>query len=170
MEAQTSMGKAASAGENPLNFELNGTRVSLFVPPDELLIDTLRDRLGLTGTKQGCGIGECGACTILVDDRPVCSCLILAVSVNGCRVLTIEGLKEPDGKLHPVQEAFVESGAIQCGFCTPGMILTVKALVDENPNPTREEVVTAIAGNLCRCTGYAKIIDAALIAARKMRR
>jgi carbon-monoxide dehydrogenase small subunit len=170
MKERPSIEKAASIGEGPLKFELNGTRVSLFVPPDELLVDTLRDRLGLTGTKQGCGIGECGACTVLLDGKPVCSCLILAVSANGRRVLTIEGLKGPHGQLHPVQEAFIESGAIQCGFCTPGMILSVKALVDENPDPTREDVVTAIAGNLCRCTGYAKIIDAALIAARKMRR
>jgi len=170
MEDQASLKKTSSGEERPLKFELNGTRVSLSILPDELLLDTLRDRLGLTGTKQGCEIGECGACTVLLDGKPVCSCLMLAASVNGRRVLTIEGLKGPDGKLHPVQEAFVESGAIQCGFCTPGMILSVKALVDENPDPTREDVVTAIAGNLCRCTGYTKIIDAALMAARKMRR
>ena len=170
MKDQISLGKAPSGEGKPLKFELNGNPVSLFVLPDELLLNALRDRLGLTGTKQGCEIGECGACTVLLDGKPVCSCLILAASVNGRRVLTIEGLKGADGKLHPVQEAFIESGAIQCGFCTPGMILSVKALVDGNPNPTREDVVTAIAGNLCRCTGYTKIIDAAFMAAQKMRR
>ena len=170
MEHQSSLEHRATGEEKSLKFELNGAWVSLSVPPDELLLNTLRDRLGLTGTKQGCEIGECGACTVLLDGKPVCSCLLLAASVNGRRVLTIEGLRGADGKLHPVQEAFVDSGAIQCGFCTPGMILSVKALIDENPNPTREDVVTWIAGNLCRCTGYAKIIDAALLAAQKMRR
>ena len=170
MRHQASLEGIPSTEEKPLKFELNGTWVSLSVPPDELLLNTLRDRLGLTGTKQGCEIGECGACTVLLDGKPVCACLLLAASVNGRRVMTIEGLKDLDGRLHPVQEAFIESGAIQCGFCTPGMILSVKALIDQNPNPTREEVVTAIAGNLCRCTGYAKIIDAARIAARKMQR
>ena len=107
---------------------------------------------------------------VLLDGKPVCSCLVLAASVNGRHVLTIEGLKGEDGELHPVQQAFIEGGAIQCGYCTPGMILTVKALLDENPNPTREDVITAIAGNLCRCTGYTKIIDAALKAAERIRR
>lgn len=152
----------------PISFEVNGRQVSLSVSPGELLVDVLRDRLGLTGTKQGCGIGECGACTVLLDGKPVCSCLTLAVTVDGRRVLTIEGLAE-NGELHPIQEAFVEAGAIQCGFCTPGMVLAVKALLDENPDPTREDVVRAISGNLCRCTGYAKIIEAALLAAQKMR-
>jgi carbon-monoxide dehydrogenase small subunit len=153
-----------------LEFELNGNRISLLVPSDELLVDTLRDRMGLTGTKVGCGIGECGACTVLLDGKPVCSCLILAAAVNGRRVLTIEGLKGKQGELQPVQEAFIEGGAIQCGFCTPGMLLTVQGLLNENPKPTREDVIAAIAGNLCRCTGYAKIIDAALKAGEKMRR
>lgn len=156
--------------ERPLKFELNGSWISLFVAPDEVLASTLRDRLGLTGTKLGCDVGECGACTVLLDGKPVCSCLVPAAAVNGRRVLTIEGLKGGDGKLHPVQQAFIEAGAIQCGYCTPGMILTVKALLDENPNPTREDVITGIAGNLCRCTGYAKIIDAALKAAANIRR
>jgi carbon-monoxide dehydrogenase small subunit len=171
MDDRGSIGRSKDPDKGkPLKFELNGNWISLFVASDELLVDTLRERLGLTGTKLGCGIGECGACTVLLDGKPVCSCLILAATVNSRSVLTIEGLKREDGKLHPGQEAFIEGGAIQCGFCTPGMLLTVKGLLDENPKPTREDVITAIAGNLCRCTGYAKIIDAVLKAAAKMRR
>ena len=160
-------GKAVSDDiEKMIAFELNGEPVSLSVPVDALLVDILRDLLGLTGTKKGCGIGHCGSCTVLLNGQPVYSCLTLAVTVDGCRVLTIEGLKGKDETLNPIQEAFIEAGAIQCGFCTPGMILVVKALLDENPNATRDEVITAISGNLCRCTGYAKIIDAAMAAAQ----
>jgi carbon-monoxide dehydrogenase small subunit len=151
--------------ERVIAFELNGKPVSLSVPVDSLLLDVLRNRLGLTGTKKGCGIGHCGTCTVLLNGNPIYSCLTLAATVDGCKITTIEGLTHQDGSLNPVQQAFVETGAIQCGFCTPGMILTVQALLDENPHATREDVITAISGNLCRCTGYAKIIEAAIMAA-----
>jgi carbon-monoxide dehydrogenase small subunit len=156
--------------EKRIIFELNGKEVSLLVPADALLLDVLRERFGLTGTKQGCGIGQCGACTVLMNRKPICSCLTLAVAVDGCQVVTIEGLIGKGGGLHPVQEAFVEMGAVQCGFCTPGMIMVVKALLDENPEVTRKDVITAISGNLCRCTGYTKIIEAALAAAQRVGR
>lgn len=156
--------------EKTIVFELNSKEVSLLVPTDALLLDVLRERFGLTGTKQGCGIGQCGACTVLMNRKPICSCLTLAVAVDGCQVVTIEGLIGKGGELHPVQEAFVEMGAIQCGFCTPGMIMVVKALLDENPEVTRKDVITAISGNLCRCTGYTKIIEAALAAAQRVGR
>ncbi len=136
-------------------------------PPWKTLVKVIRDDLGLTGTKEGCNTGECGACTVLLDGKPVNSCLVLAVDAADKEILTIEGLADGD-KLHPVQEAFVEYGAIQCGFCTPGMILSAKALLDENPDPTEEEVREAISSNLCRCTGYAKIIEAILAAAQKV--
>jgi aerobic carbon-monoxide dehydrogenase small subunit len=152
--------------EKTIVFELNGKPISLSVSVDALLADVLRDHLGLTGTKKGCEIGQCGACTVLLNGKPVASCLTLAVKVEGCKVLTIEGLAEKDGDLHPIQKAFIDEGAIQCGFCTPGMILAVKALLDEIPNPTREEIVQAISGNLCRCTGYTKIIEAAITASQ----
>ena len=134
--------------------------------PNLTLNSLLRDRLGLTGTKISCGEGECGVCTVLVDGKPMNSCCILAVAVTGKNITTIEGLAE-NGELHKIQKKFVELGAIQCGYCSPGMILAVKALPDENPNPTREDVKRAIGGNLCRCTGYVKIIDAALAAANE---
>jgi carbon-monoxide dehydrogenase small subunit len=156
--------------EKTIVFELNNKEVSLSVPTDALLLDVLRERFGLTGTKQGCGIGQCGACTVLMNRKPICSCMTLAVAVDGCQVVTIEGLIGKGEGLHPVQEAFVEMGAIQCGFCTPGMIMVVKALLDENPEVTRKDVITAISGNLCRCTGYTKIIEAALAAAQTLRR
>jgi carbon-monoxide dehydrogenase small subunit len=156
--------------EKTIVFELNHKEVSLSVPTDALLLDVLRERFGLIGTKEGCGIGQCGACTVLVNRKPVCSCMTLAVAVDGCQVVTIEGLIGKEGGLHPVQEAFVEVGAVQCGFCTPGMIMVVKALLDEKPEITRKDVITAISGNLCRCTGYAKIIEAALAAAERLGR
>jgi len=132
-----------------------------------LLVDVLRDKLGLTGTKYACGTGDCGACTVLVEGKPVLSCLTLAMTVRGKDILTIEGLVEGT-TLHPIQQAFVDNGAVQCGFCTPGMIISAKALLNENPNPTRDEVELALAGNLCRCTGYVKIVDAVLAAVETM--
>jgi carbon-monoxide dehydrogenase small subunit len=138
---------------------VNGERRKLFVKPNELLLKVIREDLGLKGAKYGCGMGECGACTVLVDGRPVYSCLTLAVSVDGKNITTIEGIGTEKAP-HPLQRAFVEAGAVQCGFCTPGMVLSAKALLDENPAPTEDEIKRAIGGNLCRCTGYVKIIEA----------
>jgi aerobic carbon-monoxide dehydrogenase small subunit len=149
-----------------VTFTINEEPHELLVEPHELLVDVLRDRLDLTGTKVGCGTGDCGACTVIVDGKPVNSCLMLAVEANGKEILTIEGLAK-NGKLHPIQEAFVEEGAIQCGFCTPGMVLSAKALLDRNPQPTEGEIRMEIAGNICRCTGYAKIVDAIWAVSRK---
>lgn len=146
---------------------VNGIRRIIDVEPNELLITVLRERLGLTGTKYGCGIGECGACTILLDGRPVLSCLTLAVEAAGREITTIEGVAR-EGQLDPVQEAFIEEGAIQCGYCTPGFIITAKALLEENRNPSREEIIEYIKGNLCRCTGYVNIIKAIQKASMKM--
>jgi carbon-monoxide dehydrogenase small subunit len=137
---------------------VNGTSYELDVKPWETLVDVLRNDLGLTGTKEGCGLGECGACTVIVDGKAVNSCLVLAAEADGKQITTIEGLADSD-ELHPIQEAFVERGGLQCGFCTPGMIMSTKALLDENPNPSEEEIRRGIAGNLCRCTGYSKIIE-----------
>ena len=142
-----------------IQLTVNGESVEAAVDPNRTLVQFLREDLGLTGTKQGCGLGDCGACTVLLDGNPVNSCLVLAVQAAGCEVLTIEGLAE-DGELHPIQQSFVEHGAIQCGFCTPGMILSSKALLDANPSPSEKEIRTAISGNLCRCTGYQKIVQA----------
>jgi len=138
--------------------KVNGTWQTLMVDGSSLLVDILRDRLGLTGTKKGCGKGDCGVCTVLLDRLPVNSCLVLAVQADGMEILTIEGIGEES--LHPIQRAFIEKGAIQCGFCTPGMILSAKALLDLNPTPTVEEIRQALSGNLCRCTGYSQIIEA----------
>ncbi|MBC7081949.1 MAG: (2Fe-2S)-binding protein [Firmicutes bacterium] len=146
---------------------VNGRTVRAEVPATRTLLEFLREDLGLTGTKEGCGKGECGACTVLVDGKPVNSCLMLAYQADGKQVVTIEGL-ERDGSLHPIQEAFVTEGAVQCGFCTPGMIMSAKALLDANPSPTRDEIRQAISGNLCRCTGYAKIIRAIEVAAARL--
>lgn len=151
-----------------IHFTLNGVPISVDAEPMELLADLLRDRLGLTGTKKGCGQGECGACTVIVDHKAVNSCLLPAMRVEGCEVLTIEGLNGTD-KPHPIQQAFIDAGAIQCGFCTPGMILSTKALLDENPHPSKEEIRTALAGNICRCTGYVKIEQAVELAADALR-
>lgn len=147
-----------------IEFILNGERKRVQVEPNELLINLLREKLNLTGTKYGCGIGECGACTVLLDGEPVLSCLVLAADVDGREVTTIEGL-DKGGELDEVQKAFIEEGAIQCGFCTPGFILTAKSLLAENPNPSEEEVREYIKGNLCRCTGYVNIVKAILRAA-----
>lgn len=148
-------------------FIVNEKRYELAIEPHMLLVEVLRDELGLTGTKQSCGIGNCGACTVLIDGKPVLSCLTLALTVEGKHITTIEALAQGTA-LHPIQKAFVEHGAIQCGYCTPGMILSAKALLDKNLNPTDKEVEHALSGNLCRCTGYVKIINAVLAAAEAM--
>ena len=142
-----------------IKFKLNGELVEVDVKPNELLLNVLREKFHLTGTKYSCGLGECGACTVLVDGEPVLACLTLAVDVDGKEVVTIEGLAK-NGELDPIQRAFAEEGAIQCGFCTPGFIIITKALLSENPNPTEEEIREYIRGNLCRCTGYVNIIKA----------
>ena len=145
--------------ETTLTFIVNGKEVTLKAGPKERLIDTLREQLKLTGTKEGCSVGECGACTVILDGKAVSSCLILTGQIGGSEILTIEGL-EVDGKLDSLQQAFIDYHAIQCGFCTPGMLMSAKALLIYNPNPSREEIKTALEGNLCRCTGYEQIIEA----------
>ncbi len=142
-----------------LKIIVNGKKHSLEIDPNLRLLDLLRNNLHLTGTKEGCGIGECGACTILMDGRAVNSCLILAGQCEGREITTIEGLTPEDG-LNPLQQAFIDHGAVQCGFCTPGMIMSAQALLDHNPTPTEAEIRTAISGNLCRCTGYTQIVEA----------
>ncbi len=142
-----------------IQLEVNGRNVVLEVEPDELLVDVLRNHLGLKGTKAGCRAGECGACSVILNGNVVPSCLIPAMKADGGAITTVEGL-EKDGELHPLQKTFIEKGAIQCGFCTPGMLLSAKNLLDRNPHPTTEEIKTAISGVLCRCTGYQKIIHA----------
>jgi carbon-monoxide dehydrogenase small subunit len=142
-----------------LRFRVNGKEYQLEVDDSMRLIDVLREKLDLTGTKEGCGVGECGACTVILNGEAVCSCLVLAGQLEGTEVETIENL-EQDGVLSKLQEAFLEYGAVQCGFCTPGMLMSAKALLDRNPHPTEEEIKTALEGNLCRCTGYVPIMDA----------
>jgi len=146
-----------------MHITVNGDEHHLLVDTRRTLIDVIRDDLGLTGTKNGCGAGECGACTVLLDGDPVNSCLVLAHEAAGRDVLTIEGLAV-GGVLHPIQQAFVAQGAIQCGFCTPGMVMSTKALLDRNPDPTNEEILVGLRGNLCRCTGYVKIVEAVEVA------
>lgn len=142
-----------------VRLKINGQEYEQEIPSNLTLLELIRDELGFTGTKEGCGIGACGACTVLLDGKPVYACLILAPKVDGREVVTIEGIGE-EGKLHPLQEAFLTHGAVQCGFCTPGMLLSAKALLDKNFHPTREEIEEAISGNLCRCTGYLPIVRA----------
>ncbi len=142
-----------------ISFTLNGEPTEIEIEPHLTLLQVLRDQMELIGTKEGCGMGECGACTVLLDGKTVNSCIFPAMEVEGKSVITIEGLT-PQEKLHPIQKAFIEYGAIQCGFCTPGMVLSAKALLDENPKPTEEEIRHGIAGNLCRCTGYLQIVEA----------
>ena len=150
-----------------LHIEVNGTPHEVAVSPHVTLLEVLREELRLTGTKAGCGEGDCGACTVLLDGAPVNSCLVLALQADGRKVTTIEGLSTSE-TLHPVQQAFVDAGAIQCGFCSPGMILSATALLERNPAPSEQEVRTALSGNLCRCTGYQKIVEATLDAAERI--
>ena len=152
-----------------IQLTINGVKHELLVSPNETLAQLLRgSQINLTGTKQGCELGDCGVCTVLLDGLAVNSCLVLALQADGSEVTTIEGMAE-DGKLHPIQDAFANNGAIQCGFCSPGMILSAKALLDNNPSPTRQEIREGISGNLCRCTGYYKIVDAIEKAAETLR-
>jgi len=151
-----------------IGIEVNAVAHRMEVKASALLLDVLRENLGLKGTKKGCDQGQCGACTVLLDGRPVLSCILLAVQADGKKITTIEGLAG-DGELHPLQEAFIAEGAAQCGFCTPGMLLSAKALLDQNPEPADEEIRQAISGNLCRCTGYQKIIRAIAKAALGMK-
>lgn len=153
--------------KHQIHLRVNGELYDLLVEPRHTLLMILRDELGLTGTKKGCDSGDCGACTVLMNGKPVNSCLALAVEADRKEIITIEGLARGND-LHPLQEAFIQSGAIQCGYCTPGMILAAKALLDENPTPSEEEVKRAISGNLCRCTGYVKIVRAIQAAAKIM--
>ncbi len=152
-----------------IQITLNGKKTSLEVSAHRLLLDLLRDEIGLTGTKEGCGTGDCGACTVLLDGKPVNSCLILSGELDGAEIVTIEGLKIGP-ELHPVQKAFIQDGGAQCGYCTPGMLMMSKALLEENPNPTEDDIRFALSGNLCRCTGYAKIVQAVQDAAAELRR
>jgi len=151
-----------------VTIEVNGEKRRASVPPETTLLALLRDHFRLTGAKLGCDVGDCGACTVIVDGLPINACLMLAGQADGRRVLTIEGLATKE-HLHPLQRAFEESGALQCGFCGPGVLLSAKALLDQNPEPSRYDVRDALVGNLCRCTGYAKLIDAVVDAARAMR-
>ena len=147
---------------------INGEKRELDVEQYRTLLDVLRNDAGLTGTKKGCDVGDCGACTVLVDGKPVNSCLMLGVEAEGCKVVTIEGLQPAPDRLHPLQEAFVRLGGAQCGFCTPGMIMMAAALLAENPKPTEDEIRFGIAGNICRCTGYTKIVEAIQAAAKEL--
>jgi aerobic-type carbon monoxide dehydrogenase small subunit (CoxS/CutS family) len=151
----------------PMNITVNNVTYTINIEPNLTLVEVLRDTLGLIGTKKSCNEGECGACTVLMEGKPVASCLVLAMDAQDKNITTIEGLAEGE-KLHPLQEAFVKHGGIQCGFCTPGMIMSAKALLDEKPAPTPLQVRTAISGNLCRCTGYQQIVDSVMAAAKTM--
>jgi carbon-monoxide dehydrogenase small subunit len=150
-------------------YHINGEYYELLIEPHMTLIEVLRDQAELTGTKYGCGAGECGSCTVLIEGEPVLSCSTLAISARDKEIITIEGLTKT-GELHPIQKSFVENGAVQCGYCTPGMILTAKALLSSNPSPTREEIMEYLVGNLCRCTGYIKIADAIMAAAKTLKK
>ena len=152
----------------PLSLRVNGESHDLLIRPWRTLLEVLRENLGLTGAKRSCQEGQCGACTVLIDGKPVNSCLYLAIEAQDKEIVTIEGLGRGDAGLHPIQKSFAEKGAVQCGFCTAGLILTTKALLDENPNPSEDEVRQGIVGHLCRCTGYFQIIEAVLDAAREM--
>ena len=151
-----------------IRLTVNGHREEIAVEPHWTLLETVREQLSLTGAKEGCGTGDCGACSMIADGRLVTSCLMLAPEAGGCAIVTIEGLAR-NGDLHPVQQAFIDTGGVQCGFCTPGMIMASKVLLDRNPNPTLEEIREGLAGNLCRCTGYTKIYEAVAAAAQRNR-
>jgi len=151
-----------------VELSINGDSYRIAVRPNEFLADVLRSKLDLTGTKTACDMGVCGSCTVLLDGLPVSSCLTLAVDAEGKEITTIEGLEGAEGELHPVQESFLDKGAVQCGFCTAGMVMTTKSFLDKNPNPTEKEIRRALSGNICRCTGYAKIVEAVADAAKKM--
>ncbi|MBI4776461.1 MAG: (2Fe-2S)-binding protein [Deltaproteobacteria bacterium] len=155
--------------KHPIRLNVNGTEYDLLVAPNRTLTQALREDLGLTGAKHGCGVGDCGSCTVLLNGAPVNSCLVLAVQADGSNITTIEGLAEGTS-LHPLQTSFIEKGAIQCGFCTPGMIMSAKALLDHSDRPTAREIREALSGNLCRCTGYQKIVEAVSDAAENMSR
>jgi carbon-monoxide dehydrogenase small subunit len=150
----------------PVRLNVNGETYELAIAPYRTLVDVLREEIRFTGSKKGCDVGDCGACTVLLDGKPVNSCLVLAATAQNKEIVTIEGLAQ-NGKLHPLQEAFIKEGAVQCGYCTPGVLMSLKALVDHNPAPTPEDVKTAMAGNLCRCTGYSKIFKAVEAATRQ---
>jgi carbon-monoxide dehydrogenase small subunit len=148
-----------------INLRINNDFYDLAVEPQRTLLEVLREDLGLTGAKEACGTGECGACTVLIDGKPILSCLTLAIEVQGKEIVTIEGMTS-GGDLHPLQKAFIQYGAIQCGYCTSGMILNAKSILDENPRPSREEILKGLEGNLCRCTGYNKIVEAIMEASK----
>jgi len=154
--------------QHTVSLMVNGQPASAHVNGHTTLLELLRDYLGLVGTKNGCAEGDCGACTVIMNAQPVKSCLVLAVQANGATIETVEGLAGPDGQLHPLQDAFIECGAVQCGFCTPGVLMAAKSLLDRNPAPTRQEIREALAGNLCRCTGYVKIFAAVELAASRL--
>ena len=157
------------SGAMMVTTKVNGDVVEFACPTDEVLLDSLRDRVGLKGVKEGCGTGDCGACSITLDNQLVCSCLVLGVEANGREVTTVEGMSE-NGELHPLQQKFIEHAALQCGICTPGFLVSAKALLDNNPNPSETEIRYALAGNLCRCTGYDKIVRAVQDAAKDLRK
>jgi len=152
-----------------IEFNCNGRDISIEAQPETRALDLIRDQLSMTGTKEGCGRGECGACTILLDGSPVNACLLPAAKLQGCEVMTIEGVSDGSGGLHPIQESFLDQGAVQCGYCTPGMIMSARALLESNPDPTEDEIAEALAGNICRCTGYGMIIKAVKEAAEVLR-
>ncbi len=151
-----------------VELNINGQRYDVAISPEDLLIDVMRRKLDLTGTKKGCGQGDCGTCTVIINGRRALACLTLAIACQGSEILTIEGM-EKNGKLDPIQDAFLNKGAVQCGYCTPGMIMSTKALLNENPDPSRDDIKRGLSGNLCRCTGYLKIFDAVEDAARQLK-
>lgn len=156
--------------QRDVELSINGDKYRISLRPNEFLADVLRSKLDLTGTKTACDMGVCGSCTVLLDGLPVSSCLTLAVDAEGKEITTVEGLESTDGDLHPIQESFLDKGAVQCGFCTAGMVMTTKSFLEKNSKPTEREIRQALSGNICRCTGYAKIVEAVEDAAKKMQR